>query len=245
MNIASAPGIEETARREYRAALILPRQFPILQADRPSPHAGDRPTCHQSLVAQSGKPIHLPGVERVDRADDTQLPRLDEFRQDRLGSAELFHDMHDVVADGVLNAIAGLVRGLIHGRTQRRHETRQLARQRAAFHRRGHGTAVLVSHDDDQRHVQMFGRVLDAGGLVVARNVAGDADREDVAQPLVEDDLGRYARIGARQDRAMRSLTGGQQMLTIRGLMWMQILLGGVMRIASLELGERRVGGWQ
>ena len=145
----------------------------------------------------------------------------------------------------MLDAIAGLVRGLIHGGTQRRHQGRQLARRRAAFHRGGNGTAVLVSHDDDQRHVQMFGRVLDTGGLIVARNVAGDADREDVAEPLVEDDLGRYARIGTCQDRGMRRLAGGQQMLAIRGLMWMQILLGDVMRVAGLELGERRVGGWQ
>ena len=43
----------------------------------------------------------------------------------------------------------------------------------------------------------------------------------------------------------MRCLARGQQMLAIRGLMWMQILLGDVMRVASLEFRERRVGGWQ
>ena len=43
----------------------------------------------------------------------------------------------------------------------------------------------------------------------------------------------------------MRGLAGGQQVLTIRSLMWMQILLGDVMRVASLEFRERRVGGWQ
>ena len=33
-------------------------------------------------------------------------------------------------------------------------------------------------------------------------------------------------------------------MLTIRGLVRMRILLGHVMRVAGLELGERGIGGW-
>jgi hypothetical protein len=95
----------------------------------------------------------------------------------------LFHDVHYVVAHGVCDTIAGLVRRLIHRGTNRRNQSRQLARQRAAFNRCGDGAAVRVPHHDDQRRVQVLGRVFDAGDLVVSRNVAGHADVEDVAEP--------------------------------------------------------------
>ncbi len=46
------------------------------------------------------------------------LPVGDEIREHRLRRTELFHDEHDVVADGVVEAIAGLVRRLIHRGTK-------------------------------------------------------------------------------------------------------------------------------
>ena len=77
--------------------------------------------------------------------------------------------------------------------------------------------------------MQVLGRVFEAGRLVVARDVAGHADVEDVAEPLVEDDLWRHAGIGTRQDRAVRALARRQRMLTRRRLMRPLVLLGDVM----------------
>ena len=162
-----------------------------------------------------------------------------------LAARSCSHDVRDVVPDGVGEPVAGLVRRLIHRGTERRHQIRQLARERAAFERRGDGAAVRVPHDDDQRHVQVLGRVFEAGGLGIAGDVAGHADVEDVPEALVEDDLGRHAGVGTRQDRAMRVLARGQRTLTGRRLMRVLVLLRDVMSIARLELGEHGVGGRQ
>ena len=92
--------------------------------------------------------------------------------------------------------------------------------------------------------MQVLGRVFEAGGLIVAGDVAGYADIKDVAEPLVEDNL--VTRESARvEDRAVRTLARRQRMLTRRRLMRMLILLGSVMGIAGLEFGEHRIGGRQ
>ena len=41
-------------------------------------------------------------------------------------------------------------------------------------------------------------------------DVAGDADDEQVAEPLIEDDLGRHARVGAAEDDRERLLASSQ-----------------------------------
>jgi hypothetical protein len=47
-----------------------------------------------------------------------------------------------------------------------------------------------VAEDHHQRGVQMLDRILDARDHMVVEKVAGIADHEDVAQSLVEQDLG-------------------------------------------------------
>jgi hypothetical protein len=75
-----------------------------------------------------------------------------------------------------------------------------------------------------------------------SRCISGDTDVEYVAQPLVEEDLWRHPGIGTRQDRAVRALAGREHTLTRRRLVRPLVLLGDVMGIAGLELGEHGVG---
>jgi hypothetical protein len=55
-----------------------------------------------------------------------------------------------------------------------------------------------------------LGGELDAADLRRGDDVAGDADDEEVAEPLVEDELGRHARVGAAEDDGERLLAGGE-----------------------------------
>ena len=64
---------------------------------------------------------------------------------------------------------------------------------------------------DDQARAKARGGELDAADLRGRDDVAGDADHEQVAQPLVEDDLGRHARVGAAQDDGEGLLPGNQR----------------------------------
>ena len=83
---------------------------------------------------------------------------------------------------------------------------------------RGQNRAALrVAEDDDQPRAEARRGELDAPDLRRRDDVAGHADDEQVAQALVEHDLGRHARIGAaendgerllRQPRARRAASG-------------------------------------
>ncbi len=67
-----------------------------------------------------------------------------------------------------------------------------------------------MAEDDDQPGGVARGGELDAADLGRGDDVAGDADDEQIAQPLVEDDLRRYARIGAAEQNRERLLAGGE-----------------------------------
>ena len=59
-----------------------------------------------------------------------------------------------------------------------------------------------MSQNHHQPRAEARRRELDAADLGRGDDVAGDADDEQVAQPLVEDDLRRHPRVGtAEQDR--------------------------------------------
>ena len=60
----------------------------------------------------------------------------------------------------------------------------------------GYGPALRVSHDDRQPRFEALGRELDAAHLRRRDDIARDADDEQVAKTLAEDELGWNARIG-------------------------------------------------
>ena len=64
---------------------------------------------------------------------------------------------------------------------------------------RGHGAASGVSHDQNQLRSGHGTAILHAGQHLPARDVAGDADAEDVAHAQVEDQLGGCAGIDATE----------------------------------------------
>jgi hypothetical protein len=61
-----------------------------------------------------------------------------------------------------------------------------------------------------QPRTERPGRELHASHLRRCDDVAGDADDEQVAEALVEHDLGGHARIGAAEDDGERLLAGRQ-----------------------------------
>jgi hypothetical protein len=101
-----------------------------------------------------------------------------------------------------------------------------------------------VAHDNDDRAVEVLDSVFQAGNLGIAGHVAGDADVEEVAESLVEDDLGGYPRIGAGQDRRFRLLAGREFVLPLGCLVRTRVLLGGEALVALAKVGEDRVGRW-
>src|SRR6267378_1718300 len=70
------------------------------------------------------------------------------------------------------------------------------------------GAAWRVSHDDGQPRVEALGRELDAAHLRRRDDIARDADDEQVAETLAEDELGRNARIGTAEHDGERLLAG-------------------------------------
>ena len=85
------------------------------------------------------------------------------------------------------------------------HDRAHVARVRAVgapqlLQRGDDGAALRVAQHHDQAGAEAVGRELHAADLRGSHHVPGHADHEQVPQPLVEDDLGRHARIGAAQD---------------------------------------------
>ena len=75
-----------------------------------------------------------------------------------------------------------------------------------------HRAALLVTEDDDQHAAELGDGVLEAPGHDrVLGGVAGDTGDEEVAEPLVVDDLGRYPRVGTAQHGGERRLVLGER----------------------------------
>ena len=82
----------------------------------------------------------------------------------------------------------------------------------------GRGTAphcVWPEHDD-QRRAELGGGKLDAADLRRGDDVARNADDKQVAEALVEDDLGRHPGVGASEDDSERFLAGGELVTALR-----------------------------
>jgi hypothetical protein len=63
-----------------------------------------------------------------------------------------------------------------------------------------------MPHYNSQRHVQVCGGVLDAANRDIIGYVPRNPDNEKIANPLIENELDRYPRIGATQHDSERML---------------------------------------
>ena len=126
----------------------------------------------------------------------------------------------NVRAHRLLHERAGVVAQL--GREQRFHRRANAVDDRAqvprlvcrwllqVFERRQDRAALRVSEHHDQPRTEAGGGELDAADLRRSDDVAGDADDEQIAEPLIEDDFGRHAGVRATEDDRERLLRRGE-----------------------------------
>ena len=69
-----------------------------------------------------------------------------------------------------------------------------------------HGAALVVAEHDDERNVEHADGVLERAEHRVGDDLAGVAHDEQVAEALVEDDLGREPGVAAAEERGVRPL---------------------------------------
>ena len=103
---------------------------------------------------------------------------------------------------------------------------------------RGDGTALGVTHDDDQRGLEVSHRVFDRPEDSLVNDVAGVSDGEDVAELLVEDDLWGHSGVRATQHDSERLLAAGEGLavgLVVAGALFLE----QVTLVAALEELER------
>ena len=99
----------------------------------------------------------------------------------------------------------------LHGGPDALHDRAQVARlvlgrPLELFDRGLHRAALRVPEHDHQPRAEARRRELDAADLRGGDNVAGDADDEQIAEALVEDNLRRHARVRASEDDRERLL---------------------------------------
>jgi len=179
-------------------------------------------------------------------ADHAELSCLDHVRQDRLRFLQALDVGAHVGHDRTLpQIVAGLLEGGLDARLHRAHEVGDMAWQIIALLQRRHrcidGAATGVTQHHDQLRAEHGGAVLKAPESIGRHEVAGDANHEQVARPLIERQLRRDPRIGAAEDRGERRLAlraGGPA----GGKVTLAQLVRHVARIAFEQTVERRVG---
>ena len=95
--------------------------------------------------------------------------------------------------------------------------------------------AALVTHDDEQRRLEVNHGVGDAADHVGRDDVPRHADHEQVAETLVEDQLRRHARVAAGQDRRERLLALLEMFAPRRGLVGMPYATLGEPLVSFLQ----------
>ena len=104
------------------------------------------------------------------------------------------------------------------------------------------GTTASVAQHHDKSRAEMLDRVFNAAQLIVPHDFPSRADDEKVTNVLIENDLGRRARIGTADDDGEGMLrAGGGHAAGARGLPAAR-RGGDKTGVAGLEFRQRRVG---
>ena len=82
------------------------------------------------------------------------------------------------------------------------------------------GPAARVAHHDDEGHLERIDGEFDGSHLRRRDDVAGHPDDEEIAEPHVEDELRRRARVGAAEHGGERPGLGGRGGVPARARLW-------------------------
>src|SRR5581483_2896869 len=96
-----------------------------------------------------------------------------------------------------------------------------------------------MSHHHDQLRTEFRRGELDAAHLRRRDDVAGDADDEEIAEALIEHELGRHARVGAAKDDREGRLIDGERAQLFPGERLIGQLAGDEPAVPLAQEGER------
>src|SRR6266446_2711921 len=99
------------------------------------------------------------------------------------------------------------------------------------------GAATLMAKHHDESHGQMIDRILDAPQALIVDHISCHSDHKQIAEPLIEYDLGRHARISAAENDRKRMLTLCQFFSFLARLTWVLLI---AVRVASIAFFEPR-----
>ena len=105
----------------------------------------------------------------------------------------MIDDEPDAHAHGISDPVARFGPTFFNGRLNKIDQRPNMAFEVAPLNRGRDGATVFMAEHDHQGNVQMLCAIFETAQLSVARNVAGDADDEEISEALIEDDLRRHA----------------------------------------------------
>lgn len=176
--------------------------------------------------------------------------------QTRLNLRRTIHDMvgdlcHVVAFEGVTTFQAALLRGQQRGSDLLHEHALEARRHVAPVQRlggRGNRTTLLVPQHHNQRYFQGIHRELQRGQHGQVGDLAGSADHEDIAEPLVEEDLHRRAGVRTRQHHGLGLLpllqgnTAAQILVRVVGIAAHETFVAFAQAIPSLLRGLMLAG---
>lgn len=166
-----------------------------------------------------------------------ELAFIDSFRQDGLRCAKLFHNIIDVVINGIIQEliIAPCCFSLINSRLYVINQTTQVAWCFSAFYDGSYCSAAIVSQHDDQWHIQVLYCIFNAGQGDVIHDLPGSPDHKDVSQALIKDNLRWNPGVGTSYNNGKGMLSGDEFAEAIRRLVRVSEIARSKPRVALHE----------
>lgn len=152
----------------------------------------------------SGQEFDATGGELVAAGDDFDVTGFDGGADDGFEAAQDFRDAAGVGADGEVGGVAGLTLDGVDGGFDRIDDGVDVARGVATGDGGADGATLAVADDDDEPDVEVLDGVFDAADNVVIEDVAGVTQDEEIAEALIEIELG-----ATRESAQVRTMAKG------------------------------------
>ena len=192
------------------------------------------------------QPLEIAGSGVVDGAEHREATGLFQLPQQRAARTGFLRGAQHVAAHRQVGQRTPLA--LLAGGFDRRLESQQqraLVRRQVlagrVFGRGGDRGALGVAHDHQQRGAELAGGVLDRRQRRVTQRVAGQADHEQFAEPLVEHVLGHGARVVAAQHDRQRLLAVHQLFAALAAEVGGGLAVAEEAAVAGLQQAQRHV----